>query len=57
MLSSVSAPAVPVMMVVVMVVVMVAMTVGTAPRRMMMAVHFLCKEITAFLLFPAESHI
>ena len=57
MFSSVSAPAVPVMMVVVMVVVMVAMTVGTAPRRMMMAVHFLCKEITAFLLFPAESHI
>ena len=54
MLSSVSASAVPVMMVVVMV---VMMTVGTAPRRMMMAVHLLCKEITAFLLFPAESHI
>ena len=56
MLSSVSVPAEKVMMVV-MVVVMVAMTVGTAPRRMMMAVHFLCKEITAFLPFPAESHI
>jgi len=53
MVSSVSVPAVPVMMMMMVVV----MTVGTAPRRMMMAVHFLCKEITAFLLFPAESHI